>query len=317
MVYSFNFSSMKEMEEKIGYVTTQLAPLFTEIKENPYDPCVWEKVVQIAQKEEPDRELLAITKGFHATPLAEMVDVGEKIRVARSLEEKYRILAKKCSTGELWYDIILRGNQKILKILKREIGRKKWTQALDVGCGTGNSIRAISEHCENIYGLDIFPFLLEITKVHPEFPKNAKLVVGNAVKLPFGNQEFDLVYCNGLTGYLTEKELLKFYNEAVRVLKLGGSYFEILGDKDGDVPTSGKALLAYLIGEMVTGKAKEKELFPIFEATFLKEKFKYLPRKVERTSPEEIAQQLGVSVFDISPTRIAKNWVLEFRKVAE
>lgn len=271
----------------------ELADLFLKIQEDPYNQNTWERVIELAQREDSVIGLLNL-------PSVELMEMGEKIRATKNLEEKYRLLVSRCSTGKLWYNLILGWgeNAEGIGALAAVIGRRKWHKGLDVGCGIGNSLRPIARHCEKIYGLDIFPFMLEVAKSDPNLPKNANLMAGRATDLPFADQEFDLVYSNGLTGYLTKEEHLRFYKEVMRVLKSGGSYFETFAERKENkpVPPNGKILLAYFIGEIVSGGTK-KMPFSFSETPFLKEKYKLISYKVKETAPKRWIK-----------------WVVEFRK---
>ncbi|XOB46461.1 MAG: class I SAM-dependent methyltransferase [Candidatus Nealsonbacteria bacterium] len=300
------------MRERMVYATRYLLDLFLEIEENPYNRETWRRVVEEARSEDWKNSSL-----FHGIPSAEIIEIGERIRATKDFNEKFRILSEKCSTSELWYDIILEENQIGIKALEMKIGQRKWPIALDVGCGTGNSTRPIARYCESIHGLDASSFILKVAKDHPRFPNNMDLITGNAMNLPFSDDTFDLVYSNGLSGHLTEQELIKFYQEATRILKGGGKYFEVLREREEKrVPTNGKALLAYLINIMVTGKDKERPLTPIFEATFLKEKFEFLVYKVEidYCHKNTLKSQMPIPYFSLSKPDLPKRIVLEFRK---
>jgi len=269
---------------------TELADLFFASQEDPYSLDIWKRVTELAQQENS----LAVSPSL---PLVELIEMGEKIRAAKNLEERYRLLSRRCLTGEVWYNIILGWGEtrEGIMALYDVIRRKAWHKGLDVGCGIGNSLRPIARHCEKIYGLDIFPFMLEVAKM----PRNVNLIAGNATDLPFSEKEFDLVYSNGLSGYLTEEEHTRFYSEVMRVLKSGGSYFETLGERreNRPVPSNAKNLLVYLIGEMITGGTRGRSFSPIWEATFLREKFKMISYKVSGTSAKRWIK-----------------WVVEFRK---
>jgi len=241
------------------------------IEQDPHSDEVWGDVVRLAKAEE---ESGVARGGFYArVPLPELIAVGERLRAASTMKEKYQTLVQKCSTGDLWYDIILgHVNDKNLAPLAEAVSiRDGWDCGLDVGSGTGNSLRKIAPYCSTIVGLDELDFLLEASRKHKEFPQNAKLEVGNATELPskFRREAFDLVISNGLTSYLTKEEMKKFISGLARVVKKHGSYFEpfvmkepeeLLPATEGEYLTSAKGVLTCLLDRLVSRVDKPSDM---------------------------------------------------------
>lgn len=65
---------------------------------------------------------------------------------------------------------------------------------LDLGCGTGFFLAELEQHHKGSIGLDISHAML---KVSDQYVPNAKLVTGDAEKLPFRPGVFDVVFCKG------------------------------------------------------------------------------------------------------------------------
>ena len=158
--------------------SSEYSELVSAIDKDPYSLEVWEEVLNLAKNEEGTERA---QMGFYGhVPLGEMIKTTEELRGAQSLGDKYRILAKECSTGELWYDIILgRANDQSLNVLGEEIGNwkniigekvreRKWRRGLDIGSGPGNTLREIKKHTESFVGLDRLKFLLQVARSHPE-----------------------------------------------------------------------------------------------------------------------------------------------------
>lgn len=245
--------------------------LIEAIDRDPHSESVWADVVSLTRVEEK-------TGGkegafYSHIPLSELIAVGEKLRVASTMEEKYRVLAERCTTGELWYDIILgHVNDKNLPPLIQAISvREWWKDALDIGSGTGDSLRAIAPYCLTITGIDELNFLLEVSKNDRQFPKNAQVVVGNAVDLrsKFRPESFDLAVSNGLTHYLTKEEMQKFISGLARVLRKYGSYFEpfaikepedLLPAAEKEYLSSAKGVLTCLLDRLVSDVDKPSEM---------------------------------------------------------
>ena len=97
---------------------------------------------------------------------------------------------------------------------------------LDIGCGIGGTARFLASHygCF-VTGIDITE---EYTKTASKLSGFLKLnnktefKTGSAVKLPFTDEAFDVVWTEHVQMNVKEKN--KFYSEAYRVLKSGGLF---------------------------------------------------------------------------------------------
>ncbi len=87
---------------------------------------------------------------------------------------------------------------------------------LDVGCGSGYLLKEIRKFCNSIIGLDlqdIFDYrLLKDDKI--------SFVRANATKLPFKDEEFDMIYSMDVIEHI--KDDLAFLVESKRCLKKNG-----------------------------------------------------------------------------------------------
>jgi len=104
---------------------------------------------------------------------------------------------------------------------------------LSVGCGPGVFLREIAEsHPEmEVVGVDKSqPRVEQAEKRFCDLP-NARALVGDAMRLPFAQNRFDLVFSRFLLEYLPEKQLA--VQEMVRVCSEGGKI--LLQDLDGQL----------------------------------------------------------------------------------
>lgn len=104
---------------------------------------------------------------------------------------------------------------------------------LDVGCGPGVIARALA--CRypgaQVTGLDISPDrVARAIRQNADVP-NAAICHGSATNMPFGEGQFDLVYCRFLLEYLPNRA--EAVAEMVRVCRPGGSV--VLQDLDGQL----------------------------------------------------------------------------------
>lgn len=100
-------------------------------------------------------------------------------------------------------------------ILKSYLKDQKVSKILEVGCGTGRLIEYLKYFGFKVQGCDKSFIAAKISG-----QKKA-----SATKLPFNNNQFQAVLAISLIEHLTQKEGLKFIQEAFRVLKKGGIFF--------------------------------------------------------------------------------------------
>lgn len=98
----------------------------------------------------------------------------------------------------------------------------KGKKVLDVGCGTGFWVRQFCKRGMETYGVDISSKAVEITKKSLDlFGYKAVVVTGNAEALPFDDESFDHINCQGVIHHTPDTQ--KCIQEFKRVLKPGGS----------------------------------------------------------------------------------------------
>lgn len=88
---------------------------------------------------------------------------------------------------------------------------------LEVGCGTGNYVRALAQrfHCV-AYGLDPSPAMLDYARAQRE---RVTWVLGRAEELAFTDKAFDLIFSVDAIHHISDKAA--FYREAARTLRPG------------------------------------------------------------------------------------------------
>jgi ubiquinone/menaquinone biosynthesis C-methylase UbiE len=104
----------------------------------------------------------------------------------------------------------------------------KAARGLDICCGTGAGLRKLRPVCtEAIVGLDRSPGMLaEAERRLADAPGDApiELVRGDALSMPFADEEFDLAFSFGAFGHILEEDEPAFVDEIRRVLKPGGRF---------------------------------------------------------------------------------------------
>lgn len=238
------------------------------IDKDPFSEEIWDKVVELAKSEVVYDDGSSAYYFEEETPdnfyehvsLRQLVDIGNRLREAETREDRNKILMEKNSEGELWYDIILgHVNNKMFEPVVERIASSgvEFEKGLDLGCGSGNSLKMLAPFCEVCTGLDSSQIALDAAR-QSGLPDNVTLVNGNITKLSFDDGCFDVVTSNGLTCYLTTREIKGFVAEVDRVLERGGSYFETvvtLGGKvlpafEEEYLSSAKSVLVCLLDRM-------------------------------------------------------------------
>ncbi len=99
------------------------------------------------------------------------------------------------------------------------LGKKylKNKKIIDIGCGTGNTMLKFKQHgFKKIIGLDHSESSIEICKSRG-LEKNKDVFLGDAFKLPFKEQQFELVFSEGLLEHFVDFKMI--VREMCRVSK--------------------------------------------------------------------------------------------------
>lgn len=107
----------------------------------------------------------------------------------------------------------LKANGFILEWFKNKV-------CLDAGCGSGRYVQAIIDlGAKEVIGIDLNPVIAKKNVTNPK----AKILEGDIRKIPFKDEYFDFVCCNGVLHHTENpKEIIK---ELSRVLKPEGYLF--------------------------------------------------------------------------------------------
>lgn len=106
--------------------------------------------------------------------------------------------------------------------LQSLIEAEKSHTTLDLGCGTGISTRELIEMGFDVIGADKDAAMVEVAQKHSP---STKFVVATADRLPFSDNEFDIVTAFTAFHWFNNQESL---TEIRRVLKPGGIFFAAL-----------------------------------------------------------------------------------------
>ena len=94
---------------------------------------------------------------------------------------------------------------------------------LDLGCGNGRLYEFLTSKGASYTGLDLSSKLIEIAQ--EKYPKG-KFMVGDLLKTPFKNEEFDFIYCIATLHHIPSNKLRQSaFSEIYRILKPNGHIF--------------------------------------------------------------------------------------------
>ena len=138
----------------------------------------------------------------------------------------------------------------VLKSLLKLMQAEKHDDVLELGCGPGRALQALSEGQPKTHltGLDLSPFMLERAERRNHGAPRVNLVHGDGGALPWASPAFDAVVAIHYFGHLPEPARPGAISEARRALTPGGRLYVIdhawhgsIGD--GFEPASGMAML--------------------------------------------------------------------------
>jgi len=107
--------------------------------------------------------------------------------------------------------------QKRLDRIWKEIKIWENKRVLDVGCSGGMLQYLLSQHCLEIYGLDINNHVLKATDIEGRY------ICGDAMRMPLKSNYFDVVICSHLLEHLPS--VYSCLDEMRRVSKTGAKIF--------------------------------------------------------------------------------------------
>lgn len=165
------------------------------------------------------------------------------------------------------YDQDLRGRhaRSLYPVLAEKLSFLSYHSALDLGCGTGEMLRLLSEQdkTKELTGLDISEKMLAAAEA--KLKDRVRLVLGDSEHLPFPDRSFDIVYCNDSFHHYPAPE--KVLAEVRRVLADHGTF--LMGDCWQ--PAAGRVIMNFYMRHSNEGDVKiysEKEMTTLLSKFF-------------------------------------------------
>jgi len=147
-------------------------------------------------------------------------------------------------------------------------------RCLDIGSGLGNISNLLSKNFKEVYSLEAVKERIEFQKrrYKNSNSKNIKVVRGNALELPFEDNFFDLVICNGLLEWIgmmntnldPRDTQLAFLREVKRVLSKNGCLYIGIENRFG---------IQFFLGARDHSGLKYTSLLPRSLANYLVKRF--------------------------------------------
>ena len=94
---------------------------------------------------------------------------------------------------------------------------------LDFGCGMGRLTQGLAPYFKKVYGVDISPSMIKLSKQHNKYPKKCEFILNNVDNLSiFKNNTFDFIYTSIVLQHMEPQYFLKYIKEFLRILKPNG-----------------------------------------------------------------------------------------------
>ncbi len=116
-------------------------------------------------------------------------------------------------------------SHKLVDIIQHIHKGKKHLQILEVGCGTGLTLRFLAnkDSTARLFGIDFSKTMLRQSHEKASKTKNKiSVTLGDAFALPFNDRQFDVVYATRFIHQFYHEEKKEIYRELSRVTKKGG-----------------------------------------------------------------------------------------------
>lgn len=100
------------------------------------------------------------------------------------------------------------------------IDQEPTTSLLDVGCGAGTYASRCLERGLSYVGVDLSPAMIDFCRARNR-NRNVAFEVGDVLKLPFADEQFDAILCLGVLEYVPRADHEAALTELIRVAKHG------------------------------------------------------------------------------------------------
>lgn len=123
-------------------------------------------------------------------------------------------------------------------------------EILEIGCGNGLFSKKVAEKNNNVVGIDISKIAISIANKNKNSKLNLKYLHGDARKLNFEDNRFDIVISIDVIEHISPQGIVNHFRDVNRVLKPGGYYLFWTPHKYYGATSLGMHLKEYTLREM-------------------------------------------------------------------
>lgn len=140
------------------------------------------------------------------------------------MSQNKRAIANSFSRAASSYDSAAHVQRQVGEALLQvlSVAPNKVNSALDIGCGTGALTIALADYAQHITALDLAPGMLDVARTNDRHNVINEFVCGDAEKLPFTGQQFDLVFSSFALQWC--ENLQSVFEDVYSLLKPGGRF---------------------------------------------------------------------------------------------
>ena len=126
-------------------------------------------------------------------------------------------------TGDAQVNVIEQRNGYVLQVADERLVMQSF---LDVGCGTGELVCHIARRGVDATGVDYAPEMIELAseKARDEGTTQAKFVCSSIFDFEMPSEHYNLISANGFIEYISQQEMLAFFDIVADALAPGGSF---------------------------------------------------------------------------------------------
>jgi len=128
-------------------------------------------------------------------------------------------------------------NEEFSKFIRDLTFSLKAENVLEVGCSTGNDLRAFPENFD-VSGIDLNDHALKKAR---QKLGSFKFKKGSIIELPCGDSSFDLVFTHKVLNYIDDKDMANAISELFRVSRKYIVNFELFRDDEQVINTEDKS----------------------------------------------------------------------------
>lgn len=160
-------------------------------------------------------------------------DISRVTRSRQEAKNSYDRMSK-------WYDLMAKPEKKYVKIAVEKLNIKEGEKVLEIGFGTVDALLDIAKYVGESgrgYGIDISEGMLKVAQSKIDnagLINRVTLVLGDAFKLPFDDNFFDVLFMSFTLELFDTPEIPLLLHECRRVLKTGGQIGVVAISERGD-----------------------------------------------------------------------------------